>query len=102
MRMPSAGMPPSSHRPEAPAPVPISMTALAPVAAASIWSAAPDAVADGRCAQLLAAVAGLLDVLARGDELLGVRPRGDLLGAHVRHPTVTCWGQFATPAPRSG
>ena len=41
VRMPSAGMPPSSQRPEAPAPVPISMTALAPVAAASIWSTAP-------------------------------------------------------------
>src|SRR6185436_4148776 len=41
VRMPSEGIPSSSHIPDTPAPVPISTTALAPTAAAIIRSAAP-------------------------------------------------------------
>ena len=47
VRMPSSGIPASSHRPEVPAPVPISTTWRACTAAATKRSAAPAPVPTG-------------------------------------------------------
>ena len=100
---PSSGIPASSHRPEVPAPVPISATWRACTAAAMKREGGTGSRARGvGVAELNPAPARGLDDLRLGHELLGIGPAGRLELAHGATLRPEALGFARTRAPSVG